>query len=98
MNLFTRAASRPAPDPALARPGDDRARSLHRVPEPALVRRTPPVTVLDSANDPRMRFVSTAVRLASSDVYLMTGDLTIKNTTRPVDLEPIAAIRTNPDD
>jgi polyisoprenoid-binding protein YceI len=42
---------------------------------------------LDAANHPRMRFVSTAVQLADSDVYRMTGDLTIKNTTRPVDLE-----------
>ncbi|MFI7503015.1 YceI family protein [Streptomyces sp. NPDC049687] len=42
---------------------------------------------LDSAAYPRMRFASTAVRLADRDVYRMTGDLTIKDTTRPVDLE-----------
>ncbi|MEU9972899.1 YceI family protein [Streptomyces sp. NPDC051014] len=42
---------------------------------------------LDSATHPRMRFQSTAVRLKSPDVYVMTGDLTIKSTTRPVDLE-----------
>lgn len=42
---------------------------------------------LDAAAYPRMRFVSTEVRLAGSDVYRMTGDLTIKNSTRPVDLE-----------
>ncbi|MGW7420210.1 YceI family protein [Streptomyces sp. NPDC054813] len=42
---------------------------------------------LDAATHPRMRFASTAVRLKSPAVYVMTGDLTIKNTTRPVDLE-----------
>ncbi|MGW1751144.1 YceI family protein [Streptomyces sp. NPDC002092] len=42
---------------------------------------------LDAANHPRMRFVSTTVQLAEPDVYLMNGELTIKNTTRPVDLE-----------
>ncbi|MGW3205497.1 YceI family protein [Streptomyces sp. NPDC001135] len=42
---------------------------------------------LDSATYPRMTFTSTTVRLAGRDVYLMTGDLTIKDTTRPVDLE-----------
>ncbi|WP_330348249.1 YceI family protein [Streptomyces sp. NBC_00582] len=42
---------------------------------------------LDAAAHPRMRFVSTAVRLTDADVYRMTGDLTIKGTTRPVDLE-----------
>ncbi|MEU9152356.1 YceI family protein [Streptomyces sp. NPDC048417] len=42
---------------------------------------------LDAATYPRMRFASTAVRLKSPDVYVMTGDLTIRNTTRPVDLE-----------
>ncbi|MER6025553.1 YceI family protein [Streptomyces sp. NPDC001851] len=42
---------------------------------------------LDSATYPRMTFTSTAVRLAGKDVYLMTGDLTIKDTTRPVVLE-----------
>ncbi|MFF5187252.1 YceI family protein [Streptomyces sp. NPDC000345] len=42
---------------------------------------------LDSAAYPRMRFTSTAVRLDGNDVYRMTGDLTIKDTTRPVDLE-----------
>ncbi|MFF3908553.1 YceI family protein [Streptomyces sp. NPDC001848] len=42
---------------------------------------------LDSATYPRMIFTSTAVQLAGKDVYRMTGDLTIKDTTRPVDLE-----------
>ncbi len=42
---------------------------------------------LDSAAYPHMRFVSTAVRLADADVYRMTGDLTIKNRTRPVVLD-----------
>ncbi|AKJ10497.1 polyisoprenoid-binding protein [Streptomyces incarnatus] len=42
---------------------------------------------LDSGSYPRMTFTSTAVQLAGRDVYRMTGDLTIKDTTRPVDLE-----------
>ncbi|MET7476822.1 YceI family protein [Streptomyces sp. NPDC005648] len=42
---------------------------------------------LDARNYPQMRFVSTTVRLVDNDVYRMTGDLTIKNVTRPVDLE-----------
>jgi polyisoprenoid-binding protein YceI len=42
---------------------------------------------LDSATYPRMRFASTAVQFAGADVYRMTGDLTIKDTTRPVVLE-----------
>ncbi|MFD3497861.1 YceI family protein [Streptomyces sp. NPDC058676] len=42
---------------------------------------------LDARNHPRMRFTSTAVQLAGTDVYRMTGDLTIKNSTRPVVLE-----------
>ncbi|MGW2720762.1 YceI family protein [Streptomyces sp. NPDC001492] len=42
---------------------------------------------LDAANHPRMRFVSTTVQLVEPDVYRMNGELTIKNTTRPVDLE-----------
>ncbi|MEV6836166.1 YceI family protein [Streptomyces sp. NPDC051133] len=42
---------------------------------------------LDAAAYPRMTFTSTSVDLAGTDVYRMTGDLTIKNTTRPVDLE-----------
>ncbi|MFJ7045967.1 polyisoprenoid-binding protein [Streptomyces sp. JV178] len=42
---------------------------------------------LDAATYPRMRFASTAVHLVGNDVYRMTGDLTIKNVTRPVDLE-----------
>ncbi|MGP3974038.1 YceI family protein [Streptomyces sp. 8N114] len=41
----------------------------------------------DSANYPRMQFVSTAVQFIGSDVYRMTGDLTIKDVTRPVVLE-----------
>ncbi|MBC9730194.1 YceI family protein [Streptomyces sp. TRM68367] len=42
---------------------------------------------LDAANYPRIRFASTAVQFAGDDLYRMTGDLTIKNTTRPVVLE-----------
>ncbi|MFF7280727.1 YceI family protein [Streptomyces griseorubiginosus] len=42
---------------------------------------------LDSANYPRMRFVSTGVEVAGPDLYRMTGDLTIKSATRPVVLE-----------
>lgn len=42
---------------------------------------------LDAAAYPRMRFTSTAVQVAGPDVYRMTGDLTIRNVTRPVVLE-----------
>ncbi|MER6559580.1 YceI family protein [Streptomyces sp. NPDC001027] len=42
---------------------------------------------LDAAAYPRMSFTSTAVQLAGPDVYRMTGDLTIRNVTRPVVLE-----------
>ncbi|MEU2880063.1 YceI family protein [Streptomyces sp. NPDC007070] len=42
---------------------------------------------LDAARHPRMTFTSTAVRLADQDVYHMSGDLTIKDVTRPVVLE-----------
>ncbi|MFB7505788.1 YceI family protein [Streptomyces broussonetiae] len=42
---------------------------------------------LDAATYPRMTFTSTAVRLVDKDVYRMTGDLTIKETTRPIDLD-----------
>ncbi|NLU69468.1 YceI family protein [Streptomyces sp. HNM0574] len=42
---------------------------------------------LDAAKYPRMTFVSTAVELAGPDVYRMTGDLTIRDVTRPVVLE-----------
>ncbi|MFJ1967588.1 YceI family protein [Streptomyces sp. NPDC087903] len=42
---------------------------------------------LDAAAYPRMRFISTAVQMAGSDVYRMTGDLTIKDVARPVVLE-----------
>jgi polyisoprenoid-binding protein YceI len=42
---------------------------------------------LDAGAHPRMTFTSTSVQLAGQDVYRMTGDLTIKDTTRPVDLE-----------
>ncbi|GHA10841.1 polyisoprenoid-binding protein [Streptomyces tauricus] len=42
---------------------------------------------LDSGTYPHMRFLSTAVKLAGPDVYRMTGDLTIKDRTRPVVLE-----------
>ncbi|KOG42497.1 YceI family protein [Streptomyces resistomycificus] len=42
---------------------------------------------LDARTYPRMRFNSTAVQLSGTDVYRMAGDLTIKDTTRPVVLE-----------
>lgn len=42
---------------------------------------------LDARSYPRMRFTSTAVEIAGGDVYRMTGDLTIKDVTRPVVLE-----------
>ncbi|MGW4227775.1 YceI family protein [Streptomyces sp. NPDC004980] len=42
---------------------------------------------LDASRHPRITFTSTAVDLASKDVYRMTGDLTIRGTTRPVVLE-----------
>ncbi|WP_189216443.1 MULTISPECIES: YceI family protein [Streptomyces] len=42
---------------------------------------------LDSRRFPRMTFRSTEVELTDKDVYRMTGDLTIKSTTRPVVLE-----------
>ncbi|MFF4245484.1 YceI family protein [Streptomyces sp. NPDC001822] len=42
---------------------------------------------LDSGRHPRMTFASSDVRLIGKDVYRMTGDLTIKGTTRPVVLD-----------
>ncbi|MFI5673180.1 YceI family protein [Streptomyces cellulosae] len=42
---------------------------------------------LDARTYPRMRFASTGVDVVGADVYRMTGDLTIKATTRPVVLE-----------
>jgi polyisoprenoid-binding protein YceI len=42
---------------------------------------------LDARTYPRMRFVSTSVELAGPDVYRMSGDLTIRDVTRPVVLE-----------
>ncbi|GGX75259.1 YceI family protein [Streptomyces minutiscleroticus] len=42
---------------------------------------------LHAAAYPHMRFASTAVELVAPDVYRMTGDLTIRNVTRPVELE-----------
>ncbi|MFE7793526.1 YceI family protein [Streptomyces sp. NPDC057460] len=42
---------------------------------------------LDAATYPQMRFTSTAVQLVGKDVYRMAGDLTIKGTTRPVELD-----------
>ncbi|MGW2838828.1 YceI family protein [Streptomyces sp. NPDC001493] len=42
---------------------------------------------LDARTHPRMVFTSTAVTLQAQDVYRMTGDLTIRGTTNPVDLE-----------
>ncbi|MFI8995494.1 YceI family protein [Streptomyces sp. NPDC053542] len=42
---------------------------------------------LDAASYPHMTFTSTAVELADDDLYRMTGDLTIRDITRPVVLE-----------
>ncbi|MFD9391420.1 YceI family protein [Streptomyces sp. NPDC060000] len=42
---------------------------------------------LNAAAYPQLRFISTAVQLAAPDVYRMTGDLTIRDATRPVVLE-----------
>ncbi|RZU10760.1 YceI family protein [Streptomyces sp. BK239] len=42
---------------------------------------------LDAATYPRMRFISKTVRLTDNEVYRMSGDLTIKSVTRPVELE-----------
>ncbi|MEU1039087.1 YceI family protein [Streptomyces sp. NPDC005551] len=42
---------------------------------------------LDARTYPRMAFTSTSVELAGPDVYRMTGDLTIRDVTRPVVLE-----------
>jgi polyisoprenoid-binding protein YceI len=42
---------------------------------------------LDAARHPHIRFTSTGVQFAGDDVYRMTGDLTIKATTRPVVLD-----------
>ncbi|MGW2387104.1 YceI family protein [Streptomyces sp. NPDC001658] len=42
---------------------------------------------LDARSYPRMRFASTSVDLAGADVYRMSGDLTIRDITRPVVLE-----------
>lgn len=42
---------------------------------------------LNAAEYPRMTFRSTAVQMADDDVFRMIGDLTIKDTTRPVVLE-----------
>ncbi|WP_299538381.1 YceI family protein [uncultured Streptomyces sp.] len=42
---------------------------------------------LDARKYPRMIFTSTSVRLLSKDVYRMTGDLTIRDVTNPVDLD-----------
>ncbi|WP_406136120.1 YceI family protein [Streptomyces sp. NBC_01089] len=42
---------------------------------------------LNAAEYPRMTFRSTAVQMAGDDVFRMIGDLTIKDTTRPVVLE-----------
>ncbi|MER5374514.1 YceI family protein [Streptomyces sp. NPDC002553] len=42
---------------------------------------------LDAATYPHMRFISKTVRLTDNEVYRMSGDLTIKSVTRPVDLE-----------
>ncbi|MDF3298863.1 YceI family protein [Streptomyces tropicalis] len=42
---------------------------------------------LDAATFPHLTFASTAVQLLGSDVYRMTGDLTIRDVTRPVVLD-----------
>jgi polyisoprenoid-binding protein YceI len=42
---------------------------------------------LDARTYPSMKFRSTAVEVDGNDVYRMTGDLTIKDATRPVVLE-----------
>ncbi|MEV2216067.1 YceI family protein [Streptomyces sp. NPDC050997] len=42
---------------------------------------------LDAVAHPRLRFTSTSVEVSGNDLYRMTGDLTIKATTRPVVLE-----------
>ncbi|WP_431772442.1 YceI family protein [Streptomyces cucumeris] len=42
---------------------------------------------LDADTYPRMSFRSTAAQLVGKDVYRMNGDLTIRDTTRPVVLE-----------
>ena len=42
---------------------------------------------LDAAKYPRMSFTSTAVQLVGKDVYRMAGDLTIRGTTHPVELD-----------
>ncbi|MEU1802393.1 YceI family protein [Streptomyces sp. NPDC019937] len=42
---------------------------------------------LDARAYPRISFRSTEVRLAGQDVYRMSGDLTLRDTTRPVVLE-----------
>lgn len=42
---------------------------------------------LDARTYPRMRFTSTSVELTGADVYRMSGDLTIRDVTRPVVLE-----------
>ena len=41
----------------------------------------------DSEKYPEMKFVSTGVEPKSDDTYLLKGDLTIKDVTRPVELE-----------
>ncbi|WP_327112547.1 YceI family protein [Streptomyces sp. NBC_01341] len=42
---------------------------------------------LDAGRHPRMTFISSVVQLVGKDVYRMTGELTIKDTSRPVVLE-----------
>ncbi|AQA10179.1 YceI family protein [Streptomyces malaysiensis] len=42
---------------------------------------------LDARTYPHIRFASTAVEVVGTDVYRMTGDLTIRDITRPVILE-----------
>ncbi|MFD6421884.1 YceI family protein [Streptomyces sp. NPDC060198] len=42
---------------------------------------------LDARKHPRMVFTSSAVSLVTQDLFRMTGDLTIRGTTNPVDLD-----------
>lgn len=51
---------------------------------------------LDSARHPRMTFASSAVQLIGKDVYRMTGELTIRSTSRPVVLDLTYIVRHRP--
>jgi len=41
----------------------------------------------DAANHPKLTFVSTGVKKKSENEYIITGDLTIRGITKPVELE-----------